>query len=83
MILNIILQNSKPNNPGMVEVTGNAIHKTLVGNQLYIDSDVVLNMDDNDNSCNLFVDASNFKTDDKEIMRDKLKGMIDIFMDNL
>lgn len=68
----------------MYQKVGEPIHDSLSGNQDYIDSNIVLNVDqikDNSPTCYLYFSKDDCK--DIEYIREKAKQAIDIFIDNL
>ena len=68
----------------MYRKVGEPIHDSLVGNQDYIDSNIVLNVDqgkDDVPKCYLYFSKDDCK--DIEYIREKAKQAIDIFIDNL
>jgi hypothetical protein len=83
MVLSIRLADSKNGSIEMYEKLGLPIHKSLVGNIDYIESNIILNLDKDDNipSCSLLVAAE--YCHDKEYIREKLKNAIDLFIDNV
>jgi CDP-glycerol glycerophosphotransferase (TagB/SpsB family) len=62
------------------EVAGK-IHNSLRGNQDYIDSNIVLGENKEDDTCIVFFSANDVK--DKEYIRKKAHEAIDIYIDSL
>ena len=68
----------------MYRKVGEHIHDSLRGNQDYVDSNIVLNVEqekDNSPTCYLYFSKDDCK--DIEYIREKAKQTIDIFIDNL
>lgn len=94
MLLNIILEDSTKDYDAMYMQVAEKIHDTLVGNKDYVDSNILLNMDNKpvkkkdsnviDHMCaECTVYISGNDVTDKELIRQKAKEAIDIFVDSL
>lgn len=89
MLLNIVLEDTtKDNHEAMMEVA-NKIHESLHGNKDYVDCNIVLNVSDEPTGgscdkkpeCTLYISGNDVT--DKELIRQKAKEAIDIFVDSL
>ena len=84
MIFSIMIQNENNNYDHMYEKIGNEVHKSMVGEPYYIESDVTLTLTRSSKGepvCSISVITNDGI--DKELIREKLKNAIDLAMDNI
>lgn len=83
MILKIVLQDKNENRDDLMNTLGNKIHDNLAGNQNYIDSDIVLNVDTTDQNgqpiCLLNIEVD--KCNDIEFVRKQAINAVNLYID--